>query len=145
MFFSVLVSSAVYLVIYFMCLVCFRSGQLLPQSARAEGATLHLLSITSELNGLYQCKASNPFGSSHGQLYVHVTSGEVRFHLVVFFCWRYVRQAQVCSRITACFLLVSLSYKPFGDISDMWWKASSGQPQNRTTAEYMCMLIWLKE
>ncbi|KAM7407305.1 hypothetical protein PAMA_003162 [Pampus argenteus] len=55
-----------------------RTGGLWPQSAvRAEGATLQLISMTSDLNGEYQCEASNPYGRKHGRLYLHVTSGEV--------------------------------------------------------------------
>ncbi|XP_019207902.1 nectin-4 [Oreochromis niloticus] len=53
-----------------------RSGQSLLQSAvKVEGAKLQLLSLSSDLNGLYQCEASNTYGSKHGQLYVHVASG----------------------------------------------------------------------
>ncbi|XP_039455940.1 nectin-4-like isoform X2 [Oreochromis aureus] len=53
-----------------------RSGQSLLQSAvRVEGAKLQLLNLTSDLNGLYQCEASNKYGRKHGQLYVHVPSG----------------------------------------------------------------------
>uniref|UniRef100_A0AAZ1XV08 Ig-like domain-containing protein n=1 Tax=Oreochromis aureus TaxID=47969 RepID=A0AAZ1XV08_OREAU len=52
-----------------------RSGQSLLQSAvRVEGAKLQLLNLTSDLNGLYQCEASNKYGRKHGQLYVHVPS-----------------------------------------------------------------------
>uniref|UniRef100_A0A3Q1I7Q2 Ig-like domain-containing protein n=2 Tax=Anabas testudineus TaxID=64144 RepID=A0A3Q1I7Q2_ANATE len=53
-----------------------RPGQSWPQSAvRVDGAKLQLLSITSDLNGLYKCEASNLYGRKHGQLYVYVTSG----------------------------------------------------------------------
>ncbi|XP_051258607.1 nectin-1 [Dicentrarchus labrax] len=53
-----------------------RSDNSWPQSAvRMEDATLQFLSMTSNLNGLYQCEASNTYGSKRGQLYVHVTSG----------------------------------------------------------------------
>ncbi|XP_039455924.1 nectin-4-like isoform X1 [Oreochromis aureus] len=53
-----------------------RSGQSLLQSAvKVEGAKLQLLSRTSDLNGLYQCEASNAYGRKHAQLYVHVASG----------------------------------------------------------------------
>ncbi|XP_026231693.1 poliovirus receptor-like isoform X2 [Anabas testudineus] len=53
-----------------------RSGQSWPPSAvRVDGAKLQLLSITSDLNGLYKCEASNLYGRKHGQLYVYVTSG----------------------------------------------------------------------
>ncbi|XP_076731163.1 nectin-3 isoform X1 [Maylandia zebra] len=53
-----------------------RSGQTLLQSSiKVDGAELQLLSLTSDLNGLYQCEASNAYGSKHGQLYVHVASG----------------------------------------------------------------------
>ncbi|XP_071332228.1 nectin-1 isoform X2 [Trachinotus anak] len=52
-----------------------RSGQSLPQSAvRVDGATLQFLSMGSALNGLYQCEASNRYGTGHGYLYVHLTS-----------------------------------------------------------------------
>uniref|UniRef100_A0A3Q4GJA5 Ig-like domain-containing protein n=1 Tax=Neolamprologus brichardi TaxID=32507 RepID=A0A3Q4GJA5_NEOBR len=47
------------------------SGESLLQSAvRVEGAKLQLLSLNSDLNGLYQCEASNAYGSKHGRLYV---------------------------------------------------------------------------
>ncbi|XP_039861485.1 nectin-4-like isoform X3 [Simochromis diagramma] len=53
-----------------------RSGQSLLESAvKVDGAKLQLLSLTSDLNGLYQCEASNTYGSKRGQLYVHVASG----------------------------------------------------------------------
>uniref|UniRef100_A0A669EVV4 Ig-like domain-containing protein n=1 Tax=Oreochromis niloticus TaxID=8128 RepID=A0A669EVV4_ORENI len=53
-----------------------RSGQPLPQpGVKVEGAKLQLLSLTSDLNGLYQCEASNAYGREHGQLYVHVAAG----------------------------------------------------------------------
>ncbi|KAM7380424.1 hypothetical protein PAMP_003721 [Pampus punctatissimus] len=53
-----------------------RTGGLLPQSAvRAEGQTLQFISMTPDLNGEYQCEASNPYGRKHGRLYLHVTSG----------------------------------------------------------------------
>ncbi|XP_019208167.1 nectin-3 isoform X1 [Oreochromis niloticus] len=53
-----------------------RSGQSLWQpGVKADGAKLQLLSLTSDLSGLYQCEASNAYGSKHGQLYVHVASG----------------------------------------------------------------------
>ncbi|XP_030613174.1 nectin-2-like isoform X2 [Archocentrus centrarchus] len=52
-----------------------RAGQSLPESAvKVEGATLQLLSQTSDLNGLYQCEASNAYGRKHTKLYVHVAS-----------------------------------------------------------------------
>ncbi|XP_041731116.2 nectin-3-like isoform X4 [Coregonus clupeaformis] len=44
-------------------------------SVRAEGDILHLLSLSSELNGLYVCEASNPYGRATGSLYVHTSSG----------------------------------------------------------------------
>ncbi|CAB1328906.1 unnamed protein product [Coregonus sp. 'balchen'] len=43
-------------------------------SVRAEGDILHLLSLSSELNGLYVCEASNPYGRATGSLYVHTSS-----------------------------------------------------------------------
>uniref|UniRef100_A0A3B4FIW5 Ig-like domain-containing protein n=1 Tax=Pundamilia nyererei TaxID=303518 RepID=A0A3B4FIW5_9CICH len=73
---------------------CFsRSGQsLLESSVKVDGAKLQLLSLTSDINGLYQCEASNTYGSKRGQLYVHVASGEVSLDLAVqfvqiFFKW----------------------------------------------------------
>lgn len=60
-----------------LCLVCFRSDQSWPESGvKAEGPVLKLLSITSQLNGIYQCEASNLYGRNHSRLYVHV-SGEL--------------------------------------------------------------------
>ncbi|XP_031655465.1 nectin-3 isoform X2 [Oncorhynchus kisutch] len=44
-------------------------------SVRAEGDKLHLLSLSSELNGLYVCQASNPYGRATGSLNVHISSG----------------------------------------------------------------------
>ncbi|XP_060909452.1 nectin-4-like isoform X1 [Labrus mixtus] len=53
-----------------------RSEQSWPQSGvRVDGSTLQFLSITSELNGLYQCEASNLYGSKRAYLRVHFTSG----------------------------------------------------------------------
>ncbi|XP_069010108.1 nectin-3-like protein [Embiotoca jacksoni] len=53
-----------------------RSGQDLPKSAvRVDGSKLQLLSMSSDLNGFYQCEASNPYGRKHGQLFVHVVAG----------------------------------------------------------------------
>ncbi|XP_045062582.1 nectin-3 isoform X2 [Coregonus clupeaformis] len=47
-----------------------------PGSAvRAEGDKLQLISLSSELNGLYVCEASNPYGRATGSLYVHTSSG----------------------------------------------------------------------
>ncbi|XP_064800245.1 nectin-3-like isoform X2 [Oncorhynchus masou masou] len=43
-------------------------------SVTAEGDKLHLLSLSSELNGLYVCEASNPYGRATGSLYVHISS-----------------------------------------------------------------------
>nr|XP_046261114.1 nectin-2-like isoform X1 [Scatophagus argus] len=52
-----------------------------PQSAVRVGATLQFRSMTPELNGLYECEASNTFGRKRGHLYVHVTSEGCRV------CW----------------------------------------------------------
>ncbi|AWP13247.1 putative poliovirus receptor-related protein 3-like isoform 2 [Scophthalmus maximus] len=53
-----------------------RSGQAWPQSAvRGEDGTLQFQSMSSDLNGLYHCEASNQHGRNHGNLFVHVTSG----------------------------------------------------------------------
>uniref|UniRef100_A0A668SWL1 Ig-like domain-containing protein n=1 Tax=Oreochromis aureus TaxID=47969 RepID=A0A668SWL1_OREAU len=66
---------------------CFsRSGQTLLQSSiKVDGAELQLLSLTSDQNGLYQCEASNAYGTKHGQLYVHVAPGEGSLDLAVQF------------------------------------------------------------
>uniref|UniRef100_A0A8C3G3E6 Ig-like domain-containing protein n=1 Tax=Cyclopterus lumpus TaxID=8103 RepID=A0A8C3G3E6_CYCLU len=59
-----------------------RLNQSKPQSAvKVDGATLQFPSMTSDLNGLYQCEASNLYGRKHNYVYVHVT-GEVRFDLM---------------------------------------------------------------
>ncbi|XP_032386019.1 poliovirus receptor homolog isoform X1 [Etheostoma spectabile] len=51
-----------------------RKSQPWPQLAvKVDGATLQFPSMTSDLNGLYQCEASNPYGKKHSYLYVHVT------------------------------------------------------------------------
>ncbi|XP_045062578.1 nectin-3 [Coregonus clupeaformis] len=58
-------------------------------SVRAEGDILHLLSLSSELNGLYICEASNPYGRATGSLYVHTsseTSAACWFLLIVILC-----------------------------------------------------------
>ncbi|GLD67585.1 nectin-1-like isoform X2, partial [Lates japonicus] len=53
-----------------------RPSHSFPQpGVRVEGATLQFLSMSSDLNGLYQCEASNLYGKDSGYLYVHVTSG----------------------------------------------------------------------
>ncbi|KAL6100947.1 uncharacterized protein ACO6RY_07981 [Pungitius sinensis] len=46
----------------------------LQSTVRVEGATLRFMSMTSDLNGLYQCEASNLHGRKHSYIYVHVTS-----------------------------------------------------------------------
>ncbi|KAM8855932.1 nectin-1-like isoform 1-T1 [Spinachia spinachia] len=53
----------------------------LQSTVRVEGATLRFLSMTSDLNGLYQCEASNRHGKQHSYVYVHVTSEACRA------CW----------------------------------------------------------
>ncbi|XP_034416848.1 nectin-4-like isoform X2 [Cyclopterus lumpus] len=51
-----------------------RLNQSKPQSAvKVDGATLQFPSMTSDLNGLYQCEASNLYGRKHNYVYVHVT------------------------------------------------------------------------
>ncbi|KAM8749314.1 nectin-1-like [Acanthopagrus schlegelii] len=47
-----------------------------PQNAiRVEGATLQFLSMTSDLDGLYQCEASNPYGTERSHFHLHVSTG----------------------------------------------------------------------
>ncbi|KAK5861115.1 hypothetical protein PBY51_022534 [Eleginops maclovinus] len=52
-----------------------RIGLQLPQSAVSEGAVLRFKEITSDLNGLYQCEASNQHGNKHQKLQIYVVSG----------------------------------------------------------------------
>ncbi|XP_041857794.1 nectin-4-like [Melanotaenia boesemani] len=52
-----------------------RTGQSWPPSARVDGAVLQFTSMTSDITGLYQCEASNPYGRKEGFLYIHVSSG----------------------------------------------------------------------
>ncbi|KAK2839899.1 hypothetical protein Q5P01_013639 [Channa striata] len=52
-----------------------RSGPWPLSAVKAEGSVLTLLSLSSDLNGLYQCEATNLHGTKKGHLYVHVTSG----------------------------------------------------------------------
>uniref|UniRef100_A0A673WZX4 Nectin-3-like n=1 Tax=Salmo trutta TaxID=8032 RepID=A0A673WZX4_SALTR len=66
-----------------------RVGQPWPvSSVRAEGDILHLLILSSELNGLYVCEASNPYGRATGSLYVHTSSetSAVCWVLLVILC-----------------------------------------------------------
>uniref|UniRef100_A0A3P8XJ06 Ig-like domain-containing protein n=1 Tax=Esox lucius TaxID=8010 RepID=A0A3P8XJ06_ESOLU len=46
------------------------------------GDTLHLLSLSADLNGLYVCEASNLYGSTNGSLYIHTTSVSSRICLL---------------------------------------------------------------
>ncbi|XP_037345381.2 nectin-1-like isoform X2 [Pungitius pungitius] len=46
----------------------------LQSTVRVEGATLRFGSMTSDLNGLYRCEVSNPYGKKHSYIDVHVTS-----------------------------------------------------------------------
>ncbi|KAK5890408.1 hypothetical protein CesoFtcFv8_013930 [Champsocephalus esox] len=57
-----------------------------PQSAVREGAVLRLKEMTPDLNGLYQCEASNQHGSKQQQLcvYVAVASGNCTACWVLF-------------------------------------------------------------
>ncbi|XP_077946453.1 nectin-1 isoform X21 [Gasterosteus aculeatus] len=59
-----------------------RSG--LQSAVRVEGAALRFLSMTSDLNGLYQCEASNLYGKKHSYIYVHVTSEVCRACWILF-------------------------------------------------------------
>ncbi|XP_033984575.1 poliovirus receptor homolog [Trematomus bernacchii] len=55
-----------------------------PQSAVREGAVLRLKEMTPDLNGLYQCEASNQHGSKQQQLRVYVASGNCTACWVLF-------------------------------------------------------------
>uniref|UniRef100_A0A3Q4H028 Ig-like domain-containing protein n=1 Tax=Neolamprologus brichardi TaxID=32507 RepID=A0A3Q4H028_NEOBR len=68
----------------FECVTEANPNSLLESAVKVDGANLQLLSLTSDLNGLYQCEASNAYGSKHGQLYVHVTSGTCRVAWALF-------------------------------------------------------------
>ncbi|CAB1328919.1 unnamed protein product, partial [Coregonus sp. 'balchen'] len=58
-----------------------RVGQPWPgSSVRAEGDILHLLSLSSELNGLYVCEASNPYGRATGSMYTHPLESNAQSH-----------------------------------------------------------------
>ena len=62
--------------------ICFRSDNSWPASGfNVEGANLKFLRKDPELNGLYQCEASNSLGSNNGYLYRAFTSGEVKFEV----------------------------------------------------------------
>uniref|UniRef100_A0A8C7Q4W0 Ig-like domain-containing protein n=1 Tax=Oncorhynchus mykiss TaxID=8022 RepID=A0A8C7Q4W0_ONCMY len=64
-----------------------REGQPWPgSSVRAERDTLILLSLSSELNGLYVCEASNPYGRATGSIYVNTSSETCHVLLVVILC-----------------------------------------------------------
>ncbi|XP_047457000.1 nectin-4-like isoform X3 [Mugil cephalus] len=54
-----------------------RSDQSLPESdIKVQGSTLQFVRKTSDLNGLYQCEAVNPYGRKHGgQIYVYMDFG----------------------------------------------------------------------
>ncbi|KAF3694765.1 Nectin-4 Ig superfamily receptor LNIR Nectin cell adhesion molecule 4 [Channa argus] len=52
-----------------------RSGHWPLSGVKSVGPILTLLTISSDLNGLYYCEAANIYGRKYGQLYVHVTSG----------------------------------------------------------------------
>ncbi|XP_047457017.1 nectin-3-like isoform X2 [Mugil cephalus] len=54
-----------------------RSDQSLPESGiKVQGATLQFVRKTSDLNGLYQCEAVNPYGRKRGgQLHVYMDFG----------------------------------------------------------------------
>uniref|UniRef100_A0A3P8UGN3 Ig-like domain-containing protein n=1 Tax=Amphiprion percula TaxID=161767 RepID=A0A3P8UGN3_AMPPE len=50
-----------------------RSGESLSQSSvRVDGAKLHFLSWTPDLNGLYECEARNQHGKNNHKLYIEV-------------------------------------------------------------------------
>ncbi|KAM9347375.1 nectin-1 isoform 1-T1 [Symphorus nematophorus] len=56
-----------------------------PQSAvTVEGATLQFVSMTADLTGLYQCEASNTYGTKSILLYVDVAAGGSNVYLVLF-------------------------------------------------------------
>ncbi|XP_072253041.1 nectin-3 [Leuresthes tenuis] len=79
-----------------------RSGQSLPQSVRTEGGRLHLSTKTSDLTGLYQCEAKNPYGRTDSHLYVYISTEccttcwvlfglllSINLVVLVWICYRY--------------------------------------------------------
>uniref|UniRef100_A0A3Q3MG22 Ig-like domain-containing protein n=1 Tax=Mastacembelus armatus TaxID=205130 RepID=A0A3Q3MG22_9TELE len=57
--------------------------------SRVEGAMIQLLNFTSDLNGLYQCDASNPYGRKHDSGTDSENTGEIWFPFgtSIEWCW----------------------------------------------------------
>ncbi|XP_030284882.1 nectin-3-like protein isoform X3 [Sparus aurata] len=108
-----------------------RSDNSWPQSAvRVEGATLQFLSMTSDLNGLYQCEASNPYGTKRSHLYLHVSSGNCAA------CWTLFSLLLILNVAAAALLYLHKSGKLqrireiiFGDMQPV--PQSPSAPDNR--------------
>ncbi|XP_047456998.1 nectin-4-like isoform X1 [Mugil cephalus] len=91
-----------------------RSDQSLPESdIKVQGSTLQFVRKTSDLNGLYQCEAVNPYGRKHGgQIYVYMDFGSyttgctlfgllLSLNIVAFSVW-YLRKRNKESLTESC-------------------------------------------
>lgn len=54
-------------------------------SVTVKDGSLEFLTMDASLNGLYQCEASNEYGSKYGRLYVHINAGELWFTVFNFY------------------------------------------------------------
>ncbi|XP_029980084.1 nectin-4-like isoform X2 [Sphaeramia orbicularis] len=65
-----------------------RSDHLWPHPAvKTDGSLLHILRMTSELNGVFTCEASNSYGKKQAQLYMQVTSEQRKVQGACHACW----------------------------------------------------------
>uniref|UniRef100_A0A3B5KIJ6 Ig-like domain-containing protein n=1 Tax=Takifugu rubripes TaxID=31033 RepID=A0A3B5KIJ6_TAKRU len=58
-------------------------------SVTVKDGRLKFLTMDASLNGLYQCEASNKYGSKYGRLYVHNNAGELWFTVFSFYFHSY--------------------------------------------------------
>lgn len=64
-----------------------RLDQPWPESAvKVNGAVLQILKPTPQLNGLYECKFTNTYGTSRGRLYLHLSSDGTCTPCWIMFC-----------------------------------------------------------